>query len=69
MTKIIIDNFELSDEYINRLLAQLKEERVNSPEDLQRYLKNYTYMKDETRQCHLLISPSEKKESFAFPYE
>lgn len=69
MSKVIVDNFELSEEYVNRLLAQLKDERVNKPEDLQRYLRKYTYMDDAARQCHLLISPNEKQESFALPYE
>lgn len=69
MSKIVVDNFELSEEYVERLLLQLKEERVNKREDLQKYLRKYTYMNDTGRKCHLLISPSEKQQSFALPYE
>lgn len=69
MTKITVDNFELSEEYIERLLAQLKNKKINKREDLQRYLRKYTYMDDTARKCHLLISPNEKQESFALPYE
>jgi len=69
MSKIIVDGFELSEEYIKRLLAQLKDQRVNKREDLERYLQKYSYMDDAARKCHLLISPSDKKESFALPYE
>lgn len=69
MTKVVVDDFELSEEYVERLLAQLKDERVRNKEDLQRYLRKYSYMNDTARQCHLLISPSEKQESFALPYK
>ena len=69
MTKVTVENFELSEEYVNRLLAQLKNKQINNREDLQRYLSKYTYMDDASRKCHLLISPNEKQESFALPYE
>lgn len=69
MTKVIVDSFELNEEYINRLLRQLKKEKINNREDLQRYLRKYSYMDDTARKCHLLISPNEKRESFALPYE
>ncbi|HZW68937.1 MAG TPA: hypothetical protein VFF20_10140 [Pseudogracilibacillus sp.] len=69
MAKVVVDNFELSEEYVKRLLAELKEEKIRKPEDLQRYLKKYSYMNDAARKCHLLISPNEKQESFALPYE
>lgn len=69
MTKVIVDSFELNEEYINRLLRQLKKEKINNREDLQRYLRKYSYMDDTARKCHLLISPNEKQESFALPYE
>lgn len=69
MTKITVGNFELTDEYVKRLLAKLKEERIRNKEDLAKYLRNYEYMDDPARKCHLLISPSPKKESFAFPYD
>lgn len=64
-----IGEFELTKEYTDRLLAQLKEERVRNKEDLERYLRNYEYMNDTARKCHLLISPSPKKQNFAFPYD
>lgn len=69
MTKITVDNFELSEEYVERLLAQLNNKKINKREDLQRYLRKYTYRDDTARKCHLLISPNEKQESFALPYE
>lgn len=69
MTKVIVDNFELSEDYVNRLLTQLKNKKISKREDLQRYLSKYTYMDDTARKCHLLISPTEKQESFALPYE
>lgn len=64
-----IDDFELTKEYIDRLLADLKEDNVQNEEDLARYLKDFKYMNDPTRECHLLISPTPKKKNFAFPYE
>lgn len=69
MPKIVIDQFQLTEEYIKILLTELKEKGIGNQDDLQRYLKDYSYMNDTTRKCHLLISPNDKKESFAFPYE
>jgi len=69
MAKVVVGNFELSDEYIERLLRELKREGVKTEADLQKYLKNYTYLDDPARKCHLLISPNDKKQSFALPYE
>lgn len=69
MSKIVVGNFTLTDEYVKRLLTELKNDRVKTKEDLKRYLRNYTYMNDSSRKCHLLISPSPKKENFAFPYD
>lgn len=69
MAKVVVDNFELSEEHVKRLLAELKEEKITKHEDLQRYLQKYSYLNDAARKCHLLISPSEKQESFALPYE
>lgn len=69
MTKVMVEDFELSEQYIERLLFQLKGERVRNREDLQRYLRKYTYMNDPARKCHLLISPNEKQASFALAYE
>lgn len=64
-----VDNFELTEEYIKRLLAELKEDHIHTKEDLAKYLQGYKYMNDPTRACHLLISPTPKKKNFAFPYE
>lgn len=69
MEKVVVGNFELSEEYIQRLLAELKNQGIKTESDLQKYLKNYTYMNDTTRKCHLLISPNDKKQSFALPYD
>ncbi|HLS22551.1 MAG TPA: hypothetical protein VK037_01400 [Pseudogracilibacillus sp.] len=69
MTKVTVDQFVLSDDYIQRLLQELRKEKVRNREDLQRYLRKYTYMDDPGRKCHLLISPSEKQPSFALPYD
>lgn len=69
MSKIVVDDFVLTDEYIKRLLAKLKNQGIKTEQDLQKYLKKYTYMNDTARKCHLLISPNDKKESFALPYD
>jgi hypothetical protein len=69
MVKIVVDQFELTAEYTERLFAELKDKGVKSEQDLQKYLKSYSYMNDTSRKCHLLISPNDKKESFALPYE
>jgi len=69
MTKIMVEQFELSEDYINRLLINLQHAGVKNTTDLKRYLKDYSYAKDTSRKCHLLISPDDKKESFALPYE
>lgn len=69
MDKVVVDQFELSETYIERLLQELKKEKVTDRQTLQEYLKTYTYMKDQGRKCHLLISPSEKQPSFALPFE
>lgn len=65
----MIGDFELTNEHIQRLLAQLKKDHINTKEDLQKYLRNYNYMNDPSRKCHLLISPSPKRENFAIPYD
>lgn len=69
MSKVVVSQFELTDEYIKRLLNELKDQGVKTEQDLQKYLINYSYMNDTSRKCHLLISPNDKKESFALPYE
>lgn len=69
MSKVVVGQYELTENQKKLLLAKLKSERINNEADLQRYLKNYEYMDDPTRRCHLLISPTDKKESFALPYD
>jgi len=69
MSKVTVGQYELTKKQVQLLLSQLKTERVRNSEDLQRYLKNYEYMDDPSRRCHLLISPTDKKESFAIPYD
>lgn len=69
MKKIVIDGFELSDEYKNRLLKDLKDERVNNVDDLQRYLSDHWYTKDMSVESHLLLCRHPKKRNFALPFD
>lgn len=69
MDKICVDDFQLSEQHIQLLLAELKEEKVSTKEQLKRYLQNYEYVNDPTRQFHLLLSPTKKKKNFALPYD
>ena len=69
MKRIVIDGFELNEEHINMLLTELKDERVKTTDDLERYFKNHGYIKDNGRKCHLLISKHTKKRNFAIPFD
>lgn len=69
MAKIAVEQYELSKNEIDMLLVELKDKGITNAKELQRYLKGYAYMKDTARKCHLLISPNDKKESFALPYD
>ena len=69
MKKVIVDGFELSDEYIKRLLFDLKDEKVKNEDDLNHYLKNHWYTKDHQTKSHLLLDKYNKKRNFAFPFE
>lgn len=69
MGKIIVDGLELTDEYVKRLLSELKEDKVKTKEDLERYLTNYWYTKDMGLKSHLLLSSQPKKKNFALPFE
>jgi len=69
MKRITIDGFELNEDYMKRLLNDLKKEGVKTEKDLEMYLKDYWYTKDVANQSHLLLSPTPKKKSFAFPFE
>lgn len=69
MKKIVIDGFELNQEYTKQLLHELKDEGVKSEKDLERYFKSHQYKKDESLRSHLLLSPSPKKRNFAIPFD
>lgn len=69
MKKVVIDGFELKDEYTKRLLKDLKDERVNSVDDLQTYLSDHWYTKDMALKSHLLLCRHPKKRNFALPFD
>jgi len=68
MKKIIIDGFELNEDYAKRLLNELKDEGVKSPKDLEIYFKDYWYAKDNSLKSHLLLCKHPKKRNFALPF-
>jgi hypothetical protein len=68
MDKLVVDSFELNKEQINLLLTELKDERVQSAKELERYLKDHSYVKDNSRRYHLLVAKHPKKRSFAIPF-
>lgn len=69
MDKIVVDGYELKDSDIQLLLSELKDERVNSANDLAHYLKDHWYVKDHGRKYHLLVSKYPKKRNFAIPFD
>jgi len=69
MKKIVIDGFELNEEFTNRLLQELKVEGVQSVKDLEIYLKDYWYTKDNGLKSHLLLSQKPKGRNFAIPFD
>jgi len=69
MKKIVVDGFELTDEYTKRLLSDLKEDGVKSLEDLQAYLNDHWHTKDLSLKSHLLLCRHPKKRNFALPFE
>lgn len=69
MNKIVVGTFELTDEHIDMLLTELKDERVKTAEDLEKYLKDHSYMKDNSSKFHLLVSKYPKKRNFAIPFD
>ena len=69
MKKIVIDGFELNEEYTKMLLNELKDERVKTVGDLEKYVKGHTYMKNNATKHHLLMSKYPKKRNFAIPFE
>jgi hypothetical protein len=66
---MIIDGLELTEEYVQRLLNELKEDRIKSRADLEHYLQGYWYTKDTVHKSHLLLSEHPKKKNFALPFE
>jgi len=69
MGKIKVENFELSDDYVERLLHELKVEGIKTKRDLEKYLKDYSYTKDTSLKTHLLVSKNKKKQNFALPFD
>jgi len=69
MKKVVVDHFELTEKYVDRLLHELKKEGVITRADLQDYLKDYWYTKDVTLQSHLLMSKNPNKKNFALPFD
>jgi len=69
MSKIKVESFELNDDYIDRLLQELKAEGIKTKKDLEKYLKDYSYTKDVSLKTHLLFSKSKKKQNFALPFD
>lgn len=69
MMKMEVNGFELNEEHIKMLLSELKDERVKTADDLERYLKDHWYTKDNGRKCHLLVANHPKKRSFAIPFD
>ncbi|MHA6252456.1 hypothetical protein [Oceanobacillus sp. CAU 1775] len=69
MKKITVDDFELNEEQINMLLSELKNDKVNTADDLDKYLKDHSYMKDNSSKFHLLVSKYPKKRNFAIPFD
>lgn len=69
MTKIVIDGFELTEDYKKRLLTELKADGLTSEKDLEDYFTDYWYTKDYALKSHLLLSQHPKKRNFALPFE
>ena len=69
MKKIVIDGFELNEEYTKRLLNALKDEGIKSAKDLETYFKDYWYTKDTSLKSHLLLCDHPIKRNFALPFD
>lgn len=66
--EITVGKFTLTQAHIDLLLEELADEKVKTAAELQQYLKNYSYLADNSRKCHLLLSPKKKGRNFAIPY-
>lgn len=69
MKKVVIDGFELNEDYTERLMNELKEEGVKTRDDLQRYFKDHWYTEDTVHKNHLFVSRHGKKRNFALPFD
>ncbi len=69
MSKIKVDGFELNEEYVARLLEELKAEGIKTKSDLNEYLQDYSHSEDMTLRSHLLLSKNKKKQNFALPFD
>lgn len=69
MEKIVVDGFELRESYIQLLLDELKNDGIETKEELKKYFQDHWYTKDSGRKCHLLISKYPKKRNFAIPFD
>lgn len=66
---MVIDGFELNEDFTNRLLHELRGEGVQSVNDLEKYFKDYWYTKDNRLKSHLLLSKKPKGRNFALPFD
>ncbi|HLR69873.1 MAG TPA: hypothetical protein VK085_00400 [Pseudogracilibacillus sp.] len=69
MKKVVIDGFELTEDYKQRLLKELKEDGVKTTADLQAYFSDHWYTKDMSLESHLLLCRHPKKRNFALPFD
>src|SRR5699024_881610 len=69
MTTINIEGFELNQKQKKLLLKELKEEGIQTEQDLAKYLEQYWYTKDMSMKSHLLMSRHPKKRNFALPFD
>lgn len=69
MKNLVIDGFEMNEQHIKMLLNDLKDERVKTTDDLEGYLKDHWYTKDNARKCHLLLAKHSNRRNFAIPFD
>lgn len=69
MKKVVIDGFELNEDYTNRLLKELKDEGVKTPADLENYFKDHWHTEDKSLRTHLFVCRYSKKRNFALPFD
>lgn len=69
MKKVVIDGFELNEDYTERLLTELKGEGIKNREDLERYFKDHWHTEDPSHKSHLFVCRHGKKRNFSLPIE